>query len=51
MGCMCVGNLILKLWRGGDDEVIGSLWICRRVDMIQGDEECWEKSWVTNDQS
>lgn len=43
----------MKSWDGQviPKTVLWSLWICRRVDMIQGDEECWEKSWVTNDQS
>lgn len=44
---------MMRSWDGQvtPKTVLGSLWICRRVDMIQGDEECWEKSWVTNDQS
>lgn len=31
--------------------LFGACGYVERVDMIQGDEECWEKSWVTNDQS
>lgn len=37
-------------WKVTPETALWSLWICRRVDRIQGDEDCWEESWVTGDQ-